>query len=239
MIRTGVRWVFFTLIELLVVIAIIAILAAMLLPALSKAREKARTIACINNLKQSAMELFLYADEHDETIPDYWNRVKGSAGYDYPWNYYVWGKNWKTYHAYNSFLCPSLPYNPDVNSWRGQYAQCYGLPIGVGAAYMDWKTGKPLNGGFGSALYLLSPSQLPILADSISNGKWKKDPYVMVQNSTIYTQSNAGDSGSFHLRHGNRGNVAFRDGHAATWGLGDARGSGAITKGCTQLGLDF
>jgi|ERR1017187_7746474 prepilin-type N-terminal cleavage/methylation domain-containing protein/prepilin-type processing-associated H-X9-DG protein len=75
----------FTLIELLVVIAIIAILAALLLPALSAAKQKAWTISCNSNLHQISLGMRLFADDNNECYPEsgasiYWNAVDAGTG---------------------------------------------------------------------------------------------------------------------------------------------------------------
>jgi prepilin-type N-terminal cleavage/methylation domain-containing protein/prepilin-type processing-associated H-X9-DG protein len=103
----------FTLIELLVVIAIIAILAAILFPVFAKARERAKTSACISNEKQIGVGVMMYTDDYDQTYP--LNRVAVRGGY------WTWKRAVFSYiNSYDVFKCPSvtnyMARNPQTNA---------------------------------------------------------------------------------------------------------------------------
>lgn len=210
----------FTLIELLVVIAIIAILAAILFPVFAQAREKARQISCLSNLKQSGTAFYMYVQDYDETL------LKMGSGADWWSLIYPYTKNLQVYY------CPDRndPGNDNSLGLTLTHLPGYGYNWGP----IGWRGGGLLGEQQPDALgnnYIpgITLSQIVYPAQTFAFGDTYDTPrQTLGIGFALCTYNGTSNSG---LRHtGGRFNYAFTDGHAKSVQVKGGYMSGAFNN---------
>jgi prepilin-type N-terminal cleavage/methylation domain-containing protein/prepilin-type processing-associated H-X9-DG protein len=187
----------FTLIELLVVIAIIAVLAAMLLPALNQAKEKAHSADCLTKLRQIGIGMTAYTSENDESLPPYQGLVEGS------WTDHFLGAGYVA--SLDGFRCASFT-NPAyaVTNWLSHYGyNCYYLGSSLGVSGVSSPAGA-------------RPARLPLVttpAETIEAGDTRANAASLF--GYFLLMCGADDTGLPHARHLGSIQIVWVDGHVS------------------------
>ncbi|NLZ63239.1 MAG: type II secretion system protein [Lentisphaerae bacterium] len=204
------KTVYFTLIELLVVIAIIAVLASMLLPALSKARQKARTLDCSSKLRSIGVAQLMYADDNSGYIPPYrdyatpekfWFYLTNSAGFLTPYlgtgtdsSLQYIGYASTKYKVRSKLICPEVVQPADDTA-----VFAYG--------FNDHFFNPGLGGGLAAQLNTnwRHPSETAMLGETVKSSQFNYgNPYVNWEHLL-----------PIHLRHNNAANFVHCDGRVS------------------------